>query len=293
MSFFPVLLVILLVVLFSSIRIIKEYERGVIYTLGKYTGMRGAGIQLVFPVIQQMQIVDVRVRTDDIPAQDLISKDNVSVRVSGVLNYRVVDPGLAINRNEDFLFRTNQMAQTTLLFCIRATRSRRTEKRAALNKSIQEELDGQTEGSGIKVISVEIKHVDIDPSMIRAIAKQAEAERERRAKIINAEGELQAAQQLDEAAAILARRPETMQLRYLGTLGEFANKNRRQHHRSADADGPPERRNRFTEKIILAIFRSSKSLDADVIEVFAFLGLTFGQLFSLTPFLNDFGFLLL
>ncbi|HNQ92711.1 MAG TPA: slipin family protein [Alphaproteobacteria bacterium] len=224
-SGFVVVLVILLVVLTSSIRIIKEYERGVIYTLGKYTGMRGAGFQLVLPIIQQMQIVDVRVRTDDIPAQDLISKDNVSVRVSGVLNYRVVDPGMAINRNEDFLFRTNQMAQTTLRSVLgQHDLDEMLSKRAQLNKSIQEELDAQTEGSGIKVISVEIKHVDIDPSMIRAIAKQAEAERERRAKIINAEGELQAAQQLDEAAAILARRPETMQLRYLGTLGEFASK---------------------------------------------------------------------
>lgn len=225
MSGFVVVLIVLFVVLTSSIRIIKEYERGVIYTLGKYTGMRGAGFQLVLPIIQQMQIVDVRVRTDDIPAQDLISKDNVSVRVSGVLNYRVVDPAMAINRNEDFLFRTNQMAQTTLRSVLgQHDLDDMLQKRAQLNKAIQEELDAQTEGSGIKVISVEIKHVDIDPSMVRAIAKQAEAERERRAKIINAEGELQAAQQLDEAAAILARRPETMQLRYLGTLGEFANK---------------------------------------------------------------------
>lgn len=224
MTFFPVFIIILLVALLASIRIIKEYERGVIYTLGKYTGTRGAGFQLVLPVIQSMTIVDVRVRTDDIPAQDLISKDNVSVRVSGVLNYRVVDPAMAINRNEDFLFRTNQMAQTTLRSVLgQHDLDDMLQKRAELNKAIQEELDAQTEGSGIKVISVEIKHVDIDPSMVRAIARQAEAERERRAKIINAEGELQAAKQLDEAATILAQRPETMQLRYLGTLGEFAN----------------------------------------------------------------------
>lgn len=224
MGFIGVILVGVLIVLFASVRIVKEYERGVIYTLGKFTGSRGAGLQLVFPVVQQMVIVDVRVRTDDIPAQDLISKDNVSVRVSGVLNYRVVDPGLAINRNEDFLFRTNQMAQTTLRSVLgQHDLDDMLQKRTELNKSIQSELDQQTEGSGIKVVSVEIKHVDIDPSMIRAIARQAEAERERRAKIINAEGELQAAQQLDEAAAILARRPETMQLRYLGTLGEFSN----------------------------------------------------------------------
>ncbi|MBL8639824.1 MAG: slipin family protein [Alphaproteobacteria bacterium] len=224
MTFFIGFAIVIAVIIAASIRIVKEYERGVIYTLGKYTGMRGAGLQLVLPMIQQMQIVDIRVRTDDIPAQDLISKDNVSVRVSGVLNYRVVDPGLAINRNEDFLFRTNQMAQTTLRSVLgQHDLDEMLQKRAELNKVIQSELDAQTEGSGIKVISVEIKHVDIDPSMIRAIARQAEAERERRAKIINAEGELQAAKQLDEAAAILAQRPETMQLRYLGTLGEFAN----------------------------------------------------------------------
>lgn len=223
-SFFGVILVGFFILIFASVRIIKEYERGVVYTLGKYTGSRNAGLQLVIPVIQQMTIVDIRVRTDEIPPQDIISKDNVSVRVSGVLNYRVVDPGLAINRNEDFLFRTNQMAQTTLRSILgQHDLDDMLQKRADLNKALQSELDQQTDGSGIKVVGVEIKHVDIDPSMIRAIARQAEAERERRAKIINAEGELQAAQQLDEAAAILARRPETMQLRYLGTLGEFSN----------------------------------------------------------------------
>lgn len=223
-SFIGVLVVGAIILLFASVRIIKEYDRGVVYTLGKYTGMRGPGLQLIVPIIQVMQIVDVRIRTDDIPAQDLVSKDNVSVKVSGVLNYRVVDPALAINRNEDFLFRTNQMAQTTLRSILgQHDLDDMLQKRAELNKALQAELDGQTEGSGIKIVSVEIKHVDIDQSMIRAIARQAEAERERRAKIINAEGELQAAQQLDEAAAILARRPETMQLRYLGTLAEFSN----------------------------------------------------------------------
>lgn len=223
-SFLGAILVGAAILLLVSIRIIKEYERGVVYTLGRYTGSRGSGLQFVIPIIQQMTIVDIRVRTDEIPAQDLISKDNVSVKVSGVLNYRVVDPGLAINRNEDFLFRTNQMAQTTLRSVLgQHDLDEMLQNRTALNKAIQSELDQQTEGSGIKVVSVEIKHVDIDASMIRAIARQAEAERERRAKIINAEGELQAAQQLDEAAQILARRPETMQLRYLGTLGEFSN----------------------------------------------------------------------
>lgn len=223
MEFLTVIVVGLIFLAVASIRIIKEYERGVIYTLGKYSGMKGSGLQFVIPVIQQMQIVDIRVRTIDIPAQDLISKDNVSVRVSGVLNFRVTDPGLAINRNEDFLFRTNQLAQTTLRSVLgQHDLDDMLQKRAELNAAIQSELDTQTEGSGIKVISIEIKHVDIDPSMIKAIGRQAEAERERRAKIINAEGELQAAKQLDEAATILAQRPETMQLRYLGTLGEFA-----------------------------------------------------------------------
>ncbi|MFA7275837.1 MAG: slipin family protein [Pseudobdellovibrionaceae bacterium] len=220
---FLVFLVVLVVIVFASIKIIKEYERGVIYTLGKYSGLKEPGVRLVVPVFQEMLIVDIRVRTDDIPAQDLISKDNISVRVSGVLNYRVVDPGLAINRNEDFLFRTNQMAQTTLRSVLgQHDLDDMLQKRAELNKAIQNELDQQTEGSGIKVISIEIKHVDIDPSMIKAIGRQAEAERERRAKVINAEGELQAAKMLDEAATILAGRPETMQLRYLGTLSEFA-----------------------------------------------------------------------
>lgn len=220
---FLVFIVVLVVIVFASIKIIKEYERGVIYTLGKYSGLKEPGVRLVVPVFQEMLIVDIRVRTDDIPAQDLISKDNISVRVSGVLNYRVVDPGLAINRNEDFLFRTNQMAQTTLRSVLgQHDLDDMLQKRAELNKAIQNELDQQTEGSGIKVISIEIKHVDIDPSMIKAIGRQAEAERERRAKVINAEGELQAAKMLDEAATILAGRPETMQLRYLGTLSEFA-----------------------------------------------------------------------
>ena len=191
---FLVFLVVLVVIVFASIKIIKEYERGVIYTLGKYSGLKEPGVRLVVPVFQEMLIVDIRVRTDDIPAQDLISKDNISVRVSGVLNYRVVDPGLAINRNEDFLFRTNQMAQTTLRSVLgQHDLDDMLQKRAELNKAIQNELDQQTEGSGIKVISIEIKHVDIDPSMIKAIGRQAEAERERRAKVINAEGELQAA----------------------------------------------------------------------------------------------------
>jgi regulator of protease activity HflC (stomatin/prohibitin superfamily) len=222
--FFAPILVFLVVITFAAVRIIKEYERGVVYTFGKYSSSRGPGINLVFPGIQQMVLVDMRVRTDDVPPQDVISRDNVSVKVSAVLYYRVVDPALAINRVEDFMTATSQLAQTTLRSVLgKHELDEMLANRDQLNKDIQDILDHQTESWGIKVTNVEIKHIDIDPSMVRAIAKQAEAERERRAKIINAEGELQAAKQLDQAAAILAQRPETMQLRYLGTMGEFVN----------------------------------------------------------------------
>jgi regulator of protease activity HflC (stomatin/prohibitin superfamily) len=224
MPFFAPIFVLILVLFFASVRIVKEYERGIVYTLGKYTSTRGAGVQLVLPVFQSMVIIDIRIRTESIPPQDIISRDNVSVKVNAVVYYRVVDPAFAINRVEDFGQATSQLAQTTL----RAVLGKHElddllGKRDQLNKDVQEILDTQTEPWGIKVTDVAIKDVDLDPSMIRAIAKQAEAERERRAKIINAEGEFQAAQQLDEAAKILASRPETMQLRYLGTLQEFVN----------------------------------------------------------------------
>jgi regulator of protease activity HflC (stomatin/prohibitin superfamily) len=222
--FFAPILVAIIVLLFASVRIIKEFERGVVYTFGKYTSSRGPGINLVFPGIQQMHLVDMRVRTDDVPPQDVISRDNISVKVSAVLYYRVVEPSYAINRVEDFMTATSQLAQTTLRSVLgKHELDEMLANRDQLNKDIQDILDHQTESWGIKVTNVELKHIDIDPSMVRAIAKQAEAERERRAKIINAEGELQAAKQLDEAAAILAQRPETMQLRYLGTMGEFVN----------------------------------------------------------------------
>ncbi len=214
----------IIVLLFSSIRIIKEFERGIVYTLGKYTSTRGAGLRIIIPVIQQMVLVDMRVRTEDIPSQDVISKDNVSVKVNAVLYYRVVDPDHAINRVEDFYMATSQLAQTTLRSVLgKQDLDDMLSNREQLNKDIQEILDQQTENWGIKVDHVEIKNVDLDPTMVRAMAKQAEAERERRGKVISAEGELQAAEKLDEASAILAKRPETMQLRYLGTMGEFVN----------------------------------------------------------------------
>lgn len=224
MSFFAPLLVVLIVFLLASVRIIKEFERGICYTLGQYTSTKRQGVQFVIPFLQSMSIVDIRIRTEAIPPQDVISRDNVSVKVNAVIYYRVVDPAFAVNRVEDFNQATSQIAQTTLREVLgKHELDDMLAKRDQLNKDLQEILDTHTEGWGIKVTGVAIKDIDIDPSMIRAIAKQAEAERERRAKIINADGEFQAAKQLDEAAKILAQRPETMQLRYLGTLNEFIN----------------------------------------------------------------------
>lgn len=223
-TFLAPVLVVIVILLIASIRIVQEYERGVIYTLGRFTSTRGAGVQIIVPGFQRVLLVDMRIRTEDIPSQDIISRDNVSVKVNAVVYFRVVDPGYAINKVEDFVIATSQLAQTTLRSVLgKHDLDDMLGKRDQLNKDIQEILDHQTEGWGIKITNVEIKNVDIDPTMIRAIAKQAEAERERRAKIINAEGELQAAKQLDEAATILAQRPETMQLRYLGTMSEFTN----------------------------------------------------------------------
>lgn len=208
----------------SSVKVIKEFERGIVYTFGKYTGTIAPGLRLILPVVQQMVIVDVRVRTESIPPQDVISKDNVSVKVNAVVYYRVIDADKAVNQIEDFNQATSQLAQTTLRSVLgKQDMDDMLSNREELNKDIQEILDHQTENWGIKISHVEIKNIDLDPSMVRAMAKQAEAERERRAKIINAQGELEASKQLDEAAEVLARRPETMQLRYLGTLGEFVN----------------------------------------------------------------------
>jgi len=224
MPFILPIIILIAIIAFASIKIIQEYERSVIYTLGKFTGIVKPGLRFVIPGLQQLVKVDMRVRTEDVPAQDVISRDNVSVRVSAVVYFRVVDPGNAINGVEDFLYATSQLAQTTLRSVLgKHELDDMLSKRDQLSADLQEMLDSQAEGWGIKITNVEIKQVDIDPTMVRAIAKQAEAERERRAKIINAEGEFQAAQQLDEAATILAQRPETMQLRYLGTLNEFVN----------------------------------------------------------------------
>ncbi len=221
-QFAGILLVGAIILIASSFRIIKEYERGVVYTFGKYSSTRSPGIQLVLPGIQEMLKVDMRIRTNDIPSQDVITQDNVSVKVNAVVYYRVIEPGYAVNRVEDFMVATSQLAQTTLRSVLgKHELDDLLSNRDQLNNDIQEILDTQTDGWGIKVTNVEIKHVDLDQSMVRAIAKQAEAERERRAKVIYADGEFQAAKQLDEAAKVLSHRPEAMQLRYLGTVSEF------------------------------------------------------------------------
>ena len=221
--YFP-LLVLVLVFLWASIKILREYERGVIFTLGRFTGVKGPGLIILVPFIQQMVRTDLRTIVHDVPTQDVISRDNVSVKVNAVVYFRIVDPKGAIIQVEDFFQATSQLAQTTLRSVLgKHELDEMLAERDKLNSDIQEILDKQTDVWGIKVANVEIKHVDIDESMIRAIARQAEAERERRAKIINAEGEQQAAAKLLEAARILSEAPEAMQLRYLSTLNVFAN----------------------------------------------------------------------
>ncbi|WMT92897.1 slipin family protein [Pelagibacterium sp. H642] len=222
-AFYLVPLVILLVILAAAIKILREYERGVVFTLGRFTGVKGPGLIFLIPFVQQMVRMDLRTLVLDVPSQDVISRDNVSVRVNAVLYFRVMDAEKATIQVEDFMMATSQLAQTTLRSVLgKHDLDEMLAERDKLNKDIQEILDVQTDAWGIKVANVEIKHVDIDESMIRAIARQAEAERERRAKIINAEGEQQAAQKLLEAAEILARQPQAMQLRYLGTLNVIA-----------------------------------------------------------------------
>src|SRR5713101_7435410 len=223
--FSPIIFIAVLVLIFlwSSIRILREYERGVVFTLGRYTGTKGPGLFLLVPFIQQMVRVDLRVIVDEVPPQDVISRDNVSVKVSAVIYFRVVDAERAIIQVSNYLAATSQLAQTTLRWVLgKHDLDQMLAERDKLNADIQDVLDKQTEGWGIKVSTVEIKRIDLDESMIRAIARQAEAERTRRAKIINAEGEQQAAQKLLDAAQILAPLPQAMQLRYLATLFDIA-----------------------------------------------------------------------
>jgi len=219
------LLIALLVVLFlsSAIRILREYQRGVIFTLGRFTGVKGPGLILLIPFVQQMVKVDLRVVVQDVPSQDVISRDNVSVKVNAVLYFRIVDPERAIIKVEDFMAATSQLAQTTLRSVLgKHELDALLAEREKLNADIQQALDIQTDAWGIKVSIVEIKHVDLNESMVRAIARQAEAERERRAKVIHAEGELQASEKLLQAAEVLTQRSEAMQLRYLQTLTQIA-----------------------------------------------------------------------
>ena len=221
--FIPII-VILLMLLAAAIKILREYQRGVVFTLGRFTGVKGPGLIILIPFVQQMLRVDLRTVVHDVPSQDVISKDNVSVRVNAVLYFRVIDPERAMIQVEDFLMATSQLAQTTLRSVLgKHDLDEMLAERDKLNNDIQEILDAQTDAWGIKVANVEIKHVDLNETMVRAIARQAEAERERRAKVINAEGEQQAAQKLLEAAQILCQRPEAMQLRYLSTLNVIAN----------------------------------------------------------------------
>jgi regulator of protease activity HflC (stomatin/prohibitin superfamily) len=220
---FVTLLIILLVVLFSAFRILREYERGVVFMLGRFYKVKGPGLIIIIPGIQKMVRVDLRTVTMDVPSQDVISRDNVSVKVSAVVYFRVVDPQRAIIQVENFLAATSQFAQTTLRSVLgKHELDEMLAEREKLNMDIQKILDIQTDAWGIKVSNVEIKHVDIDESMIRAIARQAEAERERRAKVIHAEGELQASDKLMQAAHILSQQGGAMQLRYLQTLTNVA-----------------------------------------------------------------------
>ncbi|MEP5762941.1 MAG: slipin family protein [Halieaceae bacterium] len=221
--FWPIILFTILALLFYTFRILREYERGVIFFLGKFQRVKGPGLIIVFPGIQQMVRVDLRTLVYDVPTQDVISRDNVSVKVSAVIYFRVVDAERAIIQVEDFFEATSQLAQTTLRSILgQHELDEMLAQRDKLNQGIQVLLDEQTESWGIKVINVEIKHIDIDESMIRAIAKQAEAERERRAKVIHAEGELQASTKLLEAAKVLSGQREALQLRYMQTLTEIA-----------------------------------------------------------------------
>jgi len=209
--------------LFSMFRVLREYERGVVFMLGRFYKVKGPGLIIIIPIVQQMVRVDLRTLVLDIPTQDLITKDNVSVKVNAVLYFRVVDPQKAIINVENYMAATEQLAQTTLRSVLgQHELDELLAERDRLNSDIQAILDAQTDQWGIKVANVEIKHVDLDESMIRAIAKQAEAERERRAKIIHAAGEEQAAGKLVEAAQLLSVQGEAMQLRYLQTLTEIA-----------------------------------------------------------------------
>jgi regulator of protease activity HflC (stomatin/prohibitin superfamily) len=216
-------LIVIAVIVAYSLRVLREYERGVVFLLGRFWKVKGPGLVIVVPFVQQMVRMDLRTRVLDVPPQDVISRDNVSVKVNAVVYFRVMDPERAVIQVEHFDVATSQLAQTTLRSVVgQHDLDQMLAERERLNNEVQRILDAQTDAWGIKVSNVELKHIDLNESMIRAIAKQAEAERLRRAKVIDAEGELQAAERLLQAGEILAKRPEAMQLRYLGTLLNIA-----------------------------------------------------------------------
>lgn len=215
-----------LLIVAASLKILKEYERGVVFLLGRFWKVKGPGLIIVVPVIQKMVRVDLRTRVHDVPEQDVISRDNVSVKVNAVVYFRVIDAQKAVIQVEDFMMATSQLAQTTLRSVLgQHELDEMLAERERLNVDLQRILDEQTDAWGIKVSNVELKHVDLDESMIRAIARQAEAERQRRAKVIDAQGEAQAAEQFLEAGKVLSHNAEAMQLRYLTTLHSIAGEN--------------------------------------------------------------------
>jgi len=217
------IVIIVFLVLSASIRILKEYDRGVIFTLGRYTSVKGPGLVLIVPYIQKMDKVDLRTIVLDVPSQDVISRDNVSVKVNAVIYFRVMEPEKAIIQVENYYMATSQLAQTTLRSVLGGHElDEMLAEREKLNDDIQNILDKQTEAWGIKISNVEIKHIDLNETMIRAMAKQAEAERQRRAKVINAMGELEASENILKAADALSKNPQAIQLRYLQTLSDIA-----------------------------------------------------------------------
>ena len=219
---FIIPLVLLIILLVSMLKILREYERGVVFMLGRFWSVKGPGLIIIIPILQEMMRVDLRTMVLDVPTQDVISRDNVSVKVNAVVYMRVVDPEKAIIQVENYFEATSQLAQTTLRSVLgQHELDEMLSGREKLSTNIQDILDQQTDGWGIKVSNVEMKQVDLDESMVRAIARQAEAERERRAKVIHAEGELQASSKLLESAQTLAKQSESMQLRYLQTLTEI------------------------------------------------------------------------
>ncbi|NOT35707.1 MAG: slipin family protein [Candidatus Eisenbacteria bacterium] len=215
-----------LIILFNSVRVVREYERLVVFRLGRLSGVRGPGLILLFPIVDRAVKVGLRTVAMDVPSQDIITKDNVSVKVNAVIYFRVIDASQAIVQVENYLYATSQIAQTTLRSILgQQELDELLSERERLNQALQQVIDRQTEPWGVKVSTVEVKNVDLPQEMQRAMARQAEAERERRAKVINAEGEYQAAARLSEAAAVMSREPAALQLRYLQTLAEIATEN--------------------------------------------------------------------